>query len=368
MSESDTFAEQARPASSQLAPEEVRDRLQGWFARREPDAEVLDLTMPEGNGMSSETLLAAVRRGGDDRRLVIRLAPRPESDPVFPTYDLPAQFAVMRHVAAHGVAAPECLWVEPDPEVLGAPFLVMERVDGEVSPDLMPYTFGAWRPEAPEAELRALADASVDVLAAIHAVPVPDGLVPQPRADESALQAHLRRLREFYAWAAEGHRRAPVLDRALDWAQENLPAHADSALSWGDARIGNLMYRDGAPVAVLDWEMATVGPRELDLGWFIYLHRFFQDLAELAGLPGLPGFLRRADVEARYAATSGHTPREMDFYTAYAAIIHGVIMYRIQTRAIDFGAATAPENPDDMILHRASIEKMLAGTYWDTTS
>ena len=50
--------------------------------------------------------------------------------------------------------------------------------------------------------------------------------------------------------------------------------------------------------------------------------------------------------------------------TAYAAIVHGVIMYRIQTRAIDFGAAVAPENPDDMILHRASIEKMLAGTYW----
>lgn len=366
MTESDTFAEQARPASSQLAPEQVRDRLQDWLAARAPGAELTDLQHPEGNGMSSETLLAEARIDDEPRRLVIRVAPRPESDPVFPAYDLPAQFAVMRHAAAHGVPAPSCPWVEPDAGVLGAPFLVMDRVDGDVPPDLMPYTFGAWRPESTDADLRAVTDASVDVLTVIHAVPVPDDLpVPRPEAGETALAAHLRRLREFYDWAARGHRRAPVLDRALDWAEAHLPPHADQVLSWGDARIGNLMYAGNTPVAVLDWEMATVGPAELDLGWFVYLHRFFQDLAELAGLPGLPGFLRRQDVERRYTERTGHVPREMDFYTAYAAIVHGVIMYRIATRAVDFGASVAPENADDMILHRASIEKMLDGTYWD---
>ncbi|KXP09466.1 aminoglycoside phosphotransferase [Tsukamurella pulmonis] len=366
MSDSDTFAEQARPASSQRTPDELRARLQQWFATREPDAQVLDLQLPEGNGMSSETLLATVRLADEERRLVIRVAPHAESDPVFPTYDLPAQFAVMRHVAAYGVAAPACLWVEEDPGVIGAPFLVMERIDGEVPPDVMPYTFGAWRPESTDADLWELADASVDVIATIHAVPPPDGVrIPMPAPGETALAAHLRRLCDFYDWAAEGHRRAPVLDRALAWARERLPGHADAVLTWGDARIGNLLYRGNTPVAVLDWEMATVGPCELDLGWFVYLHRFFQDLAELAGLPGLPGFLRRPDVERRYADRTGHVPREMDFYTAYAAIVHGVIMYRIQTRAIDFGASAAPEDPDDMILHRASIEKMLDGTYWE---
>lgn len=369
MTDSDTFAEQARPASSQLGPDEVRAQLQDWLAQRAPGAELTDLQHPEGNGMSSETLLAEARIDGEPRRLVIRVAPRPESDPVFPSYDLPAQFEVMRHAAAHGVPAPDCLWVEDDPAVLGASFLVMNRVDGDVPPDLMPYTFGAWRPDATDADRRALGDASVDVIAAIHAVPVPGDLpVSRPEPGETALAAHLRRLRAFYGWAAEGHRRAPILDRALDWAQAHLPAHDEQSLSWGDARIGNLIYRDATPVAVLDWEMATVGPPELDLGWFVYLHRFFQDLAELAGLPGLPDFLRREDVERRYAETSGRTPRDMDFYTAYAAIVHGVIMYRIQTRAIDFGASAEPENPDDMILHRASIEKMLDGTYWATVA
>ncbi|KXP01439.1 phosphotransferase family protein [Tsukamurella pseudospumae] len=365
MSESDTFAEQARPASSQRSPDEVRVRLQQWFAEREPGAEILDLQLPEGNGMSSETLLASVRFGDDERHLVIRVAPRPESDPVFPSYDLPAQFAVMRHVLSYGVAAPSCLWVEEDPSVIGAPFLVMDRIDGEVPPDVMPYTFGAWRPDSTDADLRELGDASVDVIATIHGVTPPGDGIPMPEPGETALAAHLRRLRAFYDWAAEGHRRAPVLDRALAWAEDHLPGHADAVLTWGDARIGNLMYVGNTPVAVLDWEMATVGPCELDLGWFVYLHRFFQDLAELAGLPGLPGFLRRQDVERRYADRTGHVPRDMDFYTAYAAIVHGVIMYRIQTRAIDFGASVPPENPDDMILHRASIEKMLDGTYWE---
>ncbi|CAM3683006.1 phosphotransferase family protein [Tsukamurella strandjordii] len=368
MTESETFAEQARPASSQRRPEEVQQQLAAWFDAREPGARIVDLQLPEGNGMSSETLLGTVRLGGEERRLVIRVAPRAESDPVFPSYDLPAQFAVMRHAADHGVPAPSCLWVEEDPAILGAPFLVMERIDGEVPPDVMPYTFGAWRPEATTADRAALRDASVDVIAAIHAVPVPAAPLPMPgqKPGESALAAHLRRLGEFYDWAADGHRRAPILDRALVWAAEHLPAHDDAVLNWGDARIGNLIYAEDTPIAVLDWEMATIGPPELDLGWFVYLHRFFQDLAELAGLPGLPDFLRRSDVEQRYAQTTGHTPREMDFYTAYAAIVHGVIMYRIQTRAIDFGAAAPAENPDDMILHRASIEKMIDGTYWES--
>ena len=54
-------------------------------------------------------------------------------------------------------------------------------------------------------------------------------------------------------------------------------------LNWGDARVGNILYRDFAPIAVLDWEMATVGPREVDLAWMIFLHAFFHDMAVTFG-------------------------------------------------------------------------------------
>ena len=73
-------------------------------------------------------------------------------------------------------------------------------------------------------------------------------------------------------------------------------------LAWGDSRIGNVLYQDFRPVAVLDWEMATVGPRELDVAWIIFAHMVFQELAGLAGLPGLPDVMREEDVRGHLGA------------------------------------------------------------------
>lgn len=58
-------------------------------------------------------------------------------------------------------------------------------------------------------------------------------------------------------------------------------------------------------MAVLDWEMAALGPRELDVSWFIFLHRFFQDIAQFFDQPGLPAFLRRSEVERCYQELTG---------------------------------------------------------------
>ena len=76
-------------------------------------------------------------------------------------------------------------------------------------------------------------------------------------------------------------------------------------LLWGDARVGNVLYRDFQPVAVLDWEMVTLGPRELDVAWMIFAHMVFQELAGLATLPGLPDVMREEDVRATYSGSPG---------------------------------------------------------------
>jgi aminoglycoside phosphotransferase (APT) family kinase protein len=96
----------------------------------------------------------------------------------------------------------------------------------------------------------------------------------------------------------------------------------------------------------------------------IFQHRFFEDLAAMAGLPGMPDFLRRDEVSDTYLQLTGHRPADLDFYTLYAALRHAVIMFRVQSRAVAFGQAELPANPDEMILHRATLEAMLAGTYW----
>jgi aminoglycoside phosphotransferase (APT) family kinase protein len=131
-------------------PAETAERLQRWLAETlgaGSRPEITDVASPEGNGMSSETLLFTATWTADgatvERRLVARIEPPDTAYPVFTTYDLAMQFRVMRLVRDHtAVPVPETAWYEPDPHVLGGPFFVMRRVEGLVPPDVMPYTFG----------------------------------------------------------------------------------------------------------------------------------------------------------------------------------------------------------------------------------
>jgi len=125
------------------------------------------------------------------------------------------------------------------------------------------------------------------------------------------------------------------------------------------------MYRDFEPVAVLDWEMAALAPPEVDLGWMIFLHRFFQDIAAGMGLPGLPDFLVRDRVAGTYEDLSGYSPRDLDWYTTYAAVRHGIVMTRVGFRTAAFGQGEIPEDIDDLVMHRRALEAMLGGTYWE---
>ncbi len=131
-------------------PQEMAEHLEGWLAERVGRAgspSITDVSSPESNGMSSETLLFTARwdEAGTptEHRLVARIEPPATDYPVFTTYDLDMQFRVMRLVRAETkVPVPETFWYEPDPSVLGGPFFVMERIDGLVPPDVLPYTFG----------------------------------------------------------------------------------------------------------------------------------------------------------------------------------------------------------------------------------
>ncbi|MFC9787532.1 phosphotransferase family protein [Rhodococcus sp. NPDC127528] len=377
------YAEIARPGESRKDPEQLRVRLQEWLGSilaSEAEPEVTSVEVPAANGMSNETVLfsATWTEAGQrtEHHLVARIAPSASAVPLFPTYDLDRQYQVMRAVSEHSpVPVPRVYWSETSTEPLGGEFFVMERLDGDVPPDVMPYTFGSWLSEASAEDQRRLQDTSVRVLADLHAIPEPDRRFavlrpagtesPSPLTAADGLRAHIQEQRNYYEWATGDGPRSPLIERGLDWVEANMPAPAGQAvLCWGDSRIGNIMYRDFEPAAVLDWEMAALGPRELDLGWMIYLHRFFDDLASLAGLPGLPDFLRPADVVAGYRDRTGHDAQDIEFYTLYAALRHAVVMFRVQTRTIAFGQAPAPADPDDMILHRASLTAMLEGTYW----
>jgi aminoglycoside phosphotransferase (APT) family kinase protein len=96
----------------------------------------------------------------------------------------------------------------------------------------------------------------------------------------------------------------------------------------------------------------------------IYAHAVFEDLARVFELPGMPHFLKRDDVASTYESLTGHTPRDLDFYTVYAAVQWGIVFVRTGLRAVHFGEEQMPDDVDDFIRNRDSLERMLAGSYW----
>jgi aminoglycoside phosphotransferase (APT) family kinase protein len=367
--------EMERPQTSDRDYGELHDRLASWLAVAVPgsDPELSALEVPATNGMSSETVLfdVALTEAGARRELqcVARIAPQATAVPVFPVYDLPKQYEAMRVVEQRtAVPVPTPLWVEPSPEPIGAPFFVMEKVEGLVPPDVMPYPFGDnWLFDASRDEQLRLQSGAVDVLAQLHAIPAEDpdvAFLQIDRPEPTPLGRHLGAEGAYYEWVVGDGPRVPILEEALRWLEDRLPEEGDAVLSWGDSRIGNMMFRDFTPVAVLDWEMAAVAPREVDLLWGPYMHKFFDDLCEQLGGPGMPHFQRRDDVAAEYEKLTGYTPRDLDWYGMYSALRYGSVSVRVQQRSIHFGQLERPDDPNDLVMHRAGLEQMLAGTYW----
>jgi len=361
-------------------PQSLAARLEPWLRRvvDDPAATVDAVDIPESNGMSSETLLLEATWTDEGaaaptpHRLVARVAPAGEDVPVFPDYDLSRQFDAMRLVGERtDVPVPAVRWLEEDPDVLGAPFLVMDRLDGRVPPDVLPYTFEGWLLDASPADQRHLQDATVRCLAGIHQTPLsgaerdrfafpPPPVRPgaEPQAD-TPLRRHVEDLRTYYDWV-RGDDSVPVLDRGFAWLEEHWPAdEGDAVLIWGDARIGNVMYDGFDPLGVLDWEMAGLAPRGVDLGWMSFLHTFFQDITEIMELPGLPGYLDADDLADVYEQACGVRVTDLDFYRTYAALRHGVVMSRVHARRVHFGEVEQPADPDDMVMHRARLEQLL---------
>ncbi|WP_067814779.1 phosphotransferase family protein [Nocardia inohanensis] len=347
-------------------------RLTAWLATQLPDGAGPELTLGSGidsNGMSAETLTLTLRwrESGDPQAadLIARMVPAPGDFPVYENYDLPAQFDVMRTVAEGGeVPVPRVRFLEPTGDVLGTPFLLMDRVEGLVPPDVMPYTFGGnWLFDATPEQQRRVQDSTIEMLAKLHGIPDAANtfafLEPQ-QPGSGLLEKNLNRARAWYEFAARDIGPSPLVERILKWLTDNIPETDTTVLSWGDARLGNCMYRDFEPVAVLDWEMATIGPRELDVAWITFGHRVFHAIAENFGFPGMPDFMRVDDVVAAYARHSGVQLADLTWYTMYAALNYSIVFLRAGGRQIHFGEMARPDDIEVLLHHRAIVEELLA--------
>jgi len=317
-------------------PHEVRGGFTRWLAAREgADVEITSFTTPLGGGMSSETFLVHASVGAARARLVLRLPPSGEG--LFPSYDLAAQARVLEALhRSTEVPVPRVEAYEPDPAPLGAPFLVMQEVDGRVPTDRPSYLHGGWVHDASGAEQERLHRSFLATVATIHRVDWA-GLALDDLARSGPGTALVREVawwESYLGWAARNEPATATRD-ALAWCAAHRPAtEAAPSLLWGDVRVPNVVFgADFEPRAVLDWEMATIGPAEVDLGWYLAIHRMS------AARGDLPGFLERGQALDWYEASLGRelAHDDLHWYEVLGAARSAAIMVRMGNLLHDLG-------------------------------
>ncbi len=320
----------------------AKDRLTTWFAQRVPgwhSVTVYSLEKQQGSGFSAEILFADVgystAAGDQRRRLVVRR--QPQSFEVVFGSDLKLQASMMAALDARGdVAVPAWVGIEHDPDVLGAPFLVMGRVEGQSASQKPNYNLSGWLTAFSPAQRRATWANGIAAFTKLHAIDWQDGFtfLNRPELGASGLDQYLAALKEWHRVAGEG-RKMPIADAALDYVLTRRPAEADVCVLWGDPTPSNTMFNpDGTVAALIDWELAALGPPELDLAWWLYFDDLFSRRFGVTRLEGLPN---REESIAIYEQASGRKTRDMDYYDIVAALRMALVAVGAFNRQVGLG-------------------------------
>lgn len=297
------------------------------------DVEVRDLHSPEEGRSGAMTSFRATWRAADggrqERKLIARF---PANFELFLEYDLKREWLAMESLLATPVPVPPVLFYESDPCMLGRPFYVMGHVDGRV-PQMAPsyHVAGFMVEELDESQRAEAWFKGLGALARLHALDCREGFefLQRPHRGARGLDQYLDWVRDWYEWMRAG-RAYPIVEAALDHLFANKPRHAPDCVLWGDARIGNVIFGDVDTVAaLLDWEMAALGPCEVDLAWWIVMDNLLSEGLELPRLPGLPD---RTESIAFYERARGRPVEHIEYYEIFAALRFALVLIRATER------------------------------------
>jgi len=284
--------------------------LIGWLHEHMPEADEIAITAVSTpkEGASSETWMIDLAITEKGVKRAVRWVVRVEATG-YQVYQDPAvekQFRVLEVLSTKSdVPVPGVLWYEPDPAVLGAPFYVMERIEGEV-PAEGHHSAGVLADASPS-DREAMWLSAIEAMTRIHRVdPALFPFLNHPELGPTGVDQELAAWDEYRRWAAVPPH--PMIERARLWLADHMPADRVTALAWGDARPGNIVFRDNRCVALLDWETASLGGAESDLGWWLF---FETAVTETAGVPLLEGI---GDHDATIAAWEHFMGRKADSF------------------------------------------------------
>jgi aminoglycoside phosphotransferase (APT) family kinase protein len=348
--------------------------LRDWLSEKLSgfdNVEISDAERPSA-GMSAETVLLQVHGGKDGarRRLDLVLRRQLEGQDLFLNPDLRWQYEVMQAMARQpAVPVPQVIGLESDPTILGSPFFVMKRVEGRVLPQRPNYNLSSWLADLPAAGQHRVWLSCVEAIALVHQVDWTKGFAFMASFDEGApgLDQHLNHLARWLAWASEG-REQPVAQAALEWLQYNRPENASVQVLWGDPTPANTLFGEDLEVnALLDWEMACLGPGEMDLAWFLMMDSFY---SSLRGVPRLARLPDRSQIIAAYELAAGRKTEHLEYYEILALLRFAIIMIRASARYTarwpdpDFNAHTHNPLTAEMA-RRLGLPIPQSGPDWD---
>lgn len=271
---------------------------------------------PIGEGHSNVTYL--LRRG--ETEVVLR---RPPRGPLPPSaHDVLREARLLSALAPTPARVPKVLAVCDRPEVIGCPFYVMERVEGEVIVGEVPPALDT------PGQRRAIADELIDALVEIHAVDWRAAGLEGFGKPNGYLERQVRRFSGL--WEINRTREIAAVERVGRWLADQMPTTRNpptqSTIVHGDYRLGNTMFSPEPParlVAVLDWEMATIGDPLADVGYMCMFWAQDEDpddsLRQQVGqVTRRQGFPTRAELIERYEQRSGRSMQDLRWYTVLA--------------------------------------------------
>ena len=301
--------------------------LAAWLARHVEGGGAPLAVRQFAGGQSNPSFLLACGM----RRLVLRKAPPGRLLPSAHRVD--REHRVMTALRDTGVPVPRTLGLCEDASVIGTPFFVMEYVPGRILRD-------ATLPGTPAAERAAIFEALLDVLARLHAVdPAAVGLADFGRPGSYFARQVARWSQQ---WSLSRTHEVPAMDALLDWLPHHLPADDVTTLVHGDYRLGNLILDPGKPrvVAVLDWELSTLGHPLADLAYHCIFDVIGGGPEGGAGArpPGLPS---ETEVVAGYARRTGRDPgAAWSFCLAFSLFRLAAITQGVYARGLQGNAAS----------------------------
>jgi len=330
-------------------PEVKKTILESWLRNKLPSAENISVSQMEkaagGYGSEIHFFDLTWQKDGQVGKEGLVIREEPKEFRVFHRYHTAREFAIMKSLQDSDVPVPKTYWLETDESVLGAPFYIMGRVDGEI---LDPQQFGD-EPSGPLYEAgpegrRRLYEQALEVISRIHKVDLTElGITYEgaPRSGLDAIDQQIGFYKEMADWIEFEPR--SMISRAFDWFEKNKYEPERMSLCWGDTRLGNLIYHDGEIVAVIDWDMTHIGVAETDLAYFLTIDWLTGD-SGLRGprWEGVPG---REEIIQLYESSAGKKLENLFYNEAFALLKISLAFYRVVKSMPGVPPEFIPENP-----------------------